>query len=258
MADADAPVAPVRFRPLTKQMAAKRLSEHELAEAIRERTGYSFRDAAMLRRALTHASKRGSDGADNERLEFLGDRVLGLVIAEMLFRRYPEARQGELAVRLNALVSGESCGVIAIEIGLDKLIHADPVAKAAKGRKVGNALADAVEALIAAIYLDGGLEPARAFIARHWEKRAEAVAGLLRSAKTELQEWLAQRDGLRPSYAVVSREGPDHEPVFTVSVEAEGFAAISGVGPSRQSAEQAAAAEFLIREGIWVEEGTPS
>lgn len=257
MADADAPVAPVRFRPLTTKMAAKRLSEDELAEAIRERTGYAFRDTAMLRRALTHASKRGSDGTDNERLEFLGDRVLGLVIAEMLFRRYPDARQGELAVRLNALVSGESCGVIAIEIGLDKLIHADPVAKAAKGRKVGNALADAVEALIAAIYLDGGLEPARAFIAQHWEKRAEAVAGLLRSAKTELQEWLAQRDGLRPSYAVVSREGPDHEPVFTVSVEADGFAAINGVGPSRQSAEQAAATAFLIREGVW-EEGKPS
>ncbi len=239
-------------------MAAKRLSEHELAEAIRERTGYAFRNAAMLRRALTHASKRGSDGADNERLEFLGDRVLGLVIAEMLFRRYPEAQQGELAIRLNALVSGESCGVIAVEIGLDKLIHADPVAKAAKGRKVGNALADAVEALIAAIYLDGGLEPARAFIARHWEKRAEAVAGLLRSAKTELQEWLVQRDGLRPSYSVVSREGPDHEPVFTVSVAADGFEAINGAGPSRQSAEQAAAAAFLVREGVWEEKGMSS
>jgi ribonuclease-3 len=219
-------------------MAAKRLSEHELAEAIGERTGYVFRDTAMLRRALTHASKRGSDGADNERLEFLGDRVLGLVIAEMLFRRYPDARQGELAVRLNALVSGESCGVIAIEIGLDKLIHADPV-----------------EALIAAIYLDGGLEPARAFIARHWEHRAETVAKLLRSAKTELQEWLAQHDGLRPNYSIISREGPDHEPIFTVSVAAEGFPAISGAGPSRQAAEQAAAAAFLIREGVWEEEG---
>lgn len=239
-------------------MAAKPLDANALAEAVRERTGYAFRDAALLRRALTHASKRGSDGTDNERLEFLGDRVLGLVIAEMLFHRYPDARQGELAVRLNALVSGESCGAIALEIGLDKLIHADPVAKSAKGRKVGNALADAVEALIAAIYLDGGMEPARAFIARHWEHRAEAVAKLLRSAKTELQEWLVQHDGLRPNYSIVSREGPDHEPVFTVSVEAKGFAAISGIGPSRQAAEQAAAAAFLIREGVWSEEGTPS
>jgi ribonuclease-3 len=235
-------------------MAAKRLTEHELAEAIGQRTGYAFRNAALLRRALTHASKRGSDGTDNERLEFLGDRVLGLVVSEMLFNRYPEARQGELAVRLNALVSGETCGVIAMELGLDRLIHADPVARSAKG----NALADAVEALIAAIYLDGGLEPARAFIAQHWEHRAETVAKILRSAKTELQEWLAQRDGLRPNYSIVSREGPDHEPLFTVSVEAKGFVAINGVGPSRQSAEQAAAAAFLVREGVWDEEGMPS
>jgi ribonuclease-3 len=102
------------------------------------------------------------------------------------------------------------------------------------------------------------MEPARAFIARHWEHRTEAVAKLLRSAKTELQEWLVQHDGLRPNYSIVSREGPDHEPVFKVSVEAKGFAAISGIGHSRQAAEQAAAAAFLIREGVWSEEGTPS
>lgn len=236
-------------------MPLKRPTGEALAQALVEATGYAFRDFALMSQALTHSSARGKT-VDNERLEFLGDRVLGLVIAELLFKRYPDAPQGELALRLNALVSGESCGLVAVEMGLDRLFHADPVARSLKGRKAGNALADAVEALIAAIYLDGGIEPTRAFIERYWSQRAETLAGSLRSAKTELQEWLAQRDSLRPVYSIASREGPDHEPVFTVRVEAPGFTAVEGVGRSRQAAEQAAASAFLRREGVWKNEGT--
>ena len=236
-------------------MPLKRPTGEALAKALVAATGYAFRDFSLMQRALTHSSARGK-ADDNERLEFLGDRVLGLVIAELLFKKYPDAPQGELALRLNALVSGESCGLVAVEMGLDALFHADPVARGLKGRKAGNALADAVEALIAAIYLDGGLEPTRAFIARYWSHRAESLAGSLRSAKTELQEWLARRDSLRPVYAILSREGPDHEPVFTVLVEAPGFAAISGMGRTRQAAEQAAASAFLKREGVRNNEGT--
>lgn len=232
-------------------MALKRPKGNELAAEIAARTGYAFRDVALLQRALTHSSVRGKVGTDNERLEFLGDRVLALVVTEMLFRLYPDAAQGELAVRLSSLVSGDACAEIAEEIGIVEFIHADAAVKGAQGRKAKNVRADAVEALIAAVYLDGGLESASAFILPLWEKRSQKVLRAVRDAKTVLQEWLAQKNSARPAYVILAREGPDHDPVFTVEVQAPSFAPTAGKGKSRQAAEQAAAAEFLVREGVF-------
>lgn len=239
-------------------MALKRPKGDALAVEIAARTGYAFRDMALLQRALTHSSVRGKVGADNERLEFLGDRVLALVVADMLFKLYPEEAQGELAVRLSALVSGDACAEVAEEIGIVDFIHADAAVKGAQGRKAKNVRADAVEALIAAIYLDGGLQEASAFILRIWQERARKVARAVRDPKTMLQEWLAQRDSARPVYAIVDRQGPDHEPVFTVEVQAPGFDATKGHGRSRQAAEQAAALAFLTREGVAPESEVPA
>ncbi|WP_157015154.1 ribonuclease III [Mesorhizobium xinjiangense] len=232
-------------------MSAKRLSGQALADAITERTGYSFVDVERLERALTHASARGRSGADYERLEFLGDRVLGLVIADLLFRSFPGAPEGELAVRLNALVSGQTCAEVANEIGLADFIRADATAQALKGSKGRGLRADAMEALIAAIYLDGGLEAVRPFILRNWEDRSKAASGAWRDPKTELQEWAHQSLATTPVYSVEDRKGPDHEPVFTVRVEIAGLAPATGTGRAKREAEQAAATEILIREGVW-------
>jgi ribonuclease-3 len=238
-------------------MGLKRPTGDALATALRDRTGHGFRDVALLQTALTHSSAVKAK-TNNERLEFLGDRVLGLVVAEMLFSLFPDAREGDLAPRFNALVDARTCGAIGLELGLDQLIRADAALKAGKGGKASNYLSDAVEALIAAIYLDGGMEPAKAFILRYWEPRSRGVIDKPRNPKSELQEWVAQANGARPEYVIEGREGPDHEPVFTVVVTVAGFAPSRASGPSRRAAEEAAATEFLLREGVWSGESTPS
>ncbi len=210
-----------------------------------------------MQTALTHSSAVKAT-SNNERLEFLGDRVLGLVVAEMLFRIFPDSREGDLAPRFNALVDARTCGAVGVELGLDVLIRADAALKAFKGGRTGNYLSDAVEALIAAIYLDGGMEPARAFIMRYWEPRSHSVVDKPRNPKSELQEWVAQKNGARPEYTIEAREGPDHEPIFTVVVNVSGFSPSRASGPSRRGAEEAAATAFLIREGVWTEESTAS
>ncbi|MEQ1953042.1 ribonuclease III [Mesorhizobium sp. CN2-181] len=231
-------------------MGLKRPTGDALAIVLRDRIGHSFRDVALLQTALTHSSAVRAK-ANNERLEFLGDRVLGLVVAEMLFALFPDAREGDLAPRFNALVDARTCGAIGLELGLDQLIRADAALKAGRGGKAGNYLSDAVEALIAAIYLDGGMDPAKAFILRYWEPRSRGVIDKPRNPKSELQEWVAQANGARPEYSIEGREGPDHEPVFTVAVNVTGFAPSRASGPSRRAAEEAAATEFLLREGVW-------
>jgi ribonuclease-3 len=241
----------LQLRPIA--MALKRPTGEALAQALRERIGYTFRDHHLLQTALTHSSAVKAT-TNNERLEFLGDRILGLVVDELLFGRFPEAREGELAPRFNALVDARTCGAVGIELGLDTVIRADAALKASKGGKAGNYLADAVEALIAAIYLDGGMEPARAFILRYWEPRAHRVVEKPRNPKSELQEWLAQQSTARPEYTIEARQGPDHEPIFTVAVSVPGFPPSRASGSSRRGAEEAAATAFLIREGVWAEE----
>ncbi|TKB27251.1 MAG: ribonuclease III, partial [Mesorhizobium sp.] len=173
--------------------ATKRLTADALAEALVERTGHAFADRQRLQRALTHASARSTHaGVDYERFEFLGDRVLGLVVADMLLAAFPDAAEGELSLRLNALVNAEALSEVAEEIGLPELIRAGSDVRNLEGRKRTNLRADALESLIAVLYLDGGLETARAFIHRYWQPRSQAIGAARRDAKTELQEWAHQ------------------------------------------------------------------
>ncbi len=148
------------------------------AAILAERTGHDFADPGHLARALTHASARGQAGADYERLEFLGDRVLGLVIADQLLRRHPEADQGELALRYNALVNAETLAGIADEIGLAEFVRTGAEISVASARKLKNLRADMVEALIGAVFLDGGLDPARNVVERLWGARIAAAVDM--------------------------------------------------------------------------------
>lgn len=231
----------MKGRPLSAEDTAK------LEKAI----GHTFGEKQWLDRALTHSSTGLAKGANYERLEFLGDRVLGLCIAELLFKTFGNAPEGELSVRLNQLVSAETCVLVADEMELHRFIRTGADVKKLTGKRMMNVRADVVESLIAAIYLDGGLEAARAFILRHWESRATRADGARRDAKTELQEWAHAKFGLTPSYRVDDRSGPDHAPHFTVTVEVKGVAPETGVDRSKRAAEQVAATRMLEREGIW-------
>jgi ribonuclease-3 len=238
-------------------MATKRLSADALADELKRRIGHTFADSQRLQRALTHASARSSHaGVDYERFEFLGDRVLGLVIADMLLAAFPDAAEGELSVRLNALVNAEALAEIAEDIGLPELIRAGSDVRGLDGRKRVNLRADALESLIAVLYLDGGLEAARAFIHKYWQSRSQATGAARRDAKTELQEWAHQAASAVPAYKIESREGPDHDPLFTVSVKVGAFQLATGSGRSKREAEQAAAAALLVREGVWLNQGS--
>ncbi|WP_265515598.1 ribonuclease III [Nitratireductor luteus] len=232
-------------------MADKRLTGEELAEAVERRTGITFRQNGLLLEALTHASARGAKGSDYQRLEFLGDRVLGLVVAEMLYHAFPDAPEGELSVRLNALVNAETLAEVTDELALDELIHIGSDLKALAVRKQVNLRSDVMESLIAVIYLQDGLEAARSFIHANWEKRSRKPLAARQDPKTALQEWAHQVSGATPDYAVESREGPDHDPVFTVVVSIKGYGVGRGKGRSKREAEQVAATEILIREGVW-------
>ena len=215
--------------------------------------GYEFNQKARLDRALTHSSARSVKGGGNyERLEFLGDRVLGLCIAELLFRTFGVATEGELSVRLNQLVSADTCAEVADEMELHLYIRTGADVKKLTGKRMLNVRADVVESLIAALYLDGGLEVARGFILRQWQKRAIREDGARRDAKTELQEWAHAKFALTPVYRVDDRSGPDHDPRFTVTVEIAGIAPETGIDRSKRAAEQVAATKILEREGIWL------
>jgi ribonuclease-3 len=225
---------------------------------------YSFKDPELLRVALMHPSAvstgRGrrsrksaetvGRGADNQRLEFLGDRVLGIVVAEMLFRAFPDEDEGALARRLAALVRQDSLDAVAREIALGRYLTISRGEEEGGGRDNPAILADACEALMGAIYLDGGLEAARTFVERHWRPKMDAEAKPPQDAKTALQEW-AQAAGLAlPLYTVVKSEGPPHDPVFEVEVTVSGQQPASARGRSKRAAEQAAARRLLDRVGV--------
>lgn len=232
-------------------MAGRRLKGAELAAAAEARTEVAFRDPALLERALTHSSARGKEGADYQRLEFLGDRVLGLVVAEMLYEAFPDASEGELSVRLNALVNAETLAEIADELKLTELIRTGSDLRALAARKQVNMRADVLEALIAVIYIQDGLDGARRFIRAHWTERSRAAGASRADPKTVLQEWAHQVSGSPPEYRIEGREGPDHDPVFTAAVRIPGYPEGRGRGRSKREAEQAAATEVLVREGVW-------
>ena len=224
----------------------------DAVEALQRRLGRRFADPALLERALTHASVAGGSTRrhDNEILEFIGDRVIGLLAAERLAELYPTAPEGDLAPRLNALVSREACARVARRMELGPALRLSGAETKTGGRDKDSILADACEAVMAAIYRDAGLEAARAAFLDLW---AEAFAELglprPRDAKTALQEWAQGQGKPLPTYAVVGRTGPDHQPLFTVRAQVQGLEPADAQGRSRQEAEKAAAAVLLQREG---------
>lgn len=221
---------------------------------LQERIDYEFRDKMMLHEALTHSSAaHGQEGHVNyERLEFLGDRVLGLAIAELLFDAFPELPEGDLALRYNRLVSRESCEEVAKAIDLGAFLKLGSSEALAGGRSKRTILADACEALLGAAYLDGGWEPVKKLIEAYWSPLIEKCAFVPRDPKTALQEWVQGRGNKKlPRYVKVDRSGPDHAPLFIYEVRVEGFEPTRGEGATRRAAEQAAATEMLLREGVW-------
>jgi ribonuclease-3 len=224
-----------------------------VTQGLIERIGYQFRDPNLLMRALTHSSFRAKNGHDYEAMEFLGDRVLGLIIAEELYRRDPHMAEGPLTQSLKSLVCTETLAEIAGELGLADALRAEKRGNTNSVRASVNVLADACEALIAAVYLDAGLEGARSFVRRHWKDRFDSVRFDLKDPKTTLQEWAGARALAGPVYEVVGRHGPHHDPTFIVDVTVENYGPARGEGRSKRQAEQEAARALLKREGIWVE-----
>jgi ribonuclease-3 len=221
--------------------------------SLEERIGYRFKDAALLDSALSHISSlKGSRNraGSYQRLEFLGDHVLGLVISDMLFRAFPKADEGELSRRLADLVRKETCADMARAIDLGAAIRLGSSEANAGGRKRPAILADVCEALIGAVYLDGGFPAAEALVGRLWEERLRTPAQPLRDPKTVLQEWAQARGLPTPAYREVERSGPDHDPEFRVAVHLPKFAPAEGLGRSKRAAEQAAAAAMMAREGV--------
>lgn len=221
--------------------------------AVEERIGYRFADRKLLRRALTHASALGdaAQGENYQRLEFLGDRVLGLAVADMLLRAFPLASEGELSRRLAALVREETCAAVALAMELDRAVRVGP-GKSARERVTPAILADVCEAVVGAVFLDGGFALAATLVTRYWTERMLAPAPALRDPKTTLQEWAQGRGMPTPAYREVERTGPHHDPQFRVVVELPDQPAAEGVGRSKRVAEQAAAAAMLGRHGIAV------
>ena len=221
--------------------------------ALEARLGHRFRDPLLLKRALSHSS---AGEPSNERLEFLGDRVLGLVVAERLFADFPSISEGGLAVRLNALVRREACAKAAEAAGIGEYLVMAWSESSSGGRQKSAILAGACEAVIAALYFDGGMEAARAFILRYWDDAFATLGAELRDAKTALQEWAqsgALKKKVQPVYTVTGREGPDHAPVFTVEVSLAGIEPQMGEGPTKRDAEQDAARRMLMQLGQWSE-----
>jgi ribonuclease-3 len=216
--------------------------------ALEQRLGHRFADRELLDRALTHSS--AGEGAKkvghNERLEFLGDRVLNLLTAERLMELYPDEREGELTKRMHALISGEVCARVAGRIGLSEALRLAGGESRRGGRANATILGDACEALLAALYRDAGLENTREVFERIWAAEfdaAEAVAGS--NPKSELQEWAAHRKLPQPGYETLARSGPAHAPTFEVEVRVGELGSVKGRGGSRQQAEKAAAEAFL-------------
>ena len=199
-------------------------------------------DLALYHRALTH----GSTGqADYQRLEFLGDRILGLVIADMLYHRYAEEAEGRLSHRLNALVSGLTCADIARQVGVPDQLRLGKQARDDGAQQSDNVLGDVMEALIGALYLDHGIDAARALIERLWGPLIETANGAPKHPKSALQEWCAAHGRKVPEYVITKKQGPPHAMIFEITVTVKGFDPVTATAHSKQAAETAAALAFL-------------
>ncbi len=211
-------------------------------DALLARIGYSFRDNALLKLALTHPSVARAQS--NQRLEFLGDAVLGLVVARLLYNLYPAEQEGELARRHAALVRGETLTMVAREIGLGEALHIG-VSEQGGGRDNASNLEDALEALIGAIYLDGGMEAAETFIMPRWSEMARKTEAPPKDAKTALQEWAQARGLPVPNYVLVESTGPAHAPEFTIETTVQGHPPAQAKAAGKRAAEQLAAGMLL-------------
>ncbi|MGE3829475.1 MAG: ribonuclease III [Parvibaculaceae bacterium] len=220
-------------------------------QAICASIGYEFKDRDLIKAALTHgSSKTGTLKTSYQRLEFLGDRVLGLVIAEELYRRHPRRAEGQLAPNFSLLVRAETCAEAASELGIGEHIRLGVRERLQGVAKNVFILGDVMEAILGAIYLDGGLEPARVLILRLWEKRLASRSTSVKDAKSFLQEWALGQAKNIPAYRIIAREGPDHSPSFTIGVAVDGYEEATAQGQSKRAAEQLAAQAFLKREKI--------
>nr|WP_210340279.1 ribonuclease III [Microvirga splendida] len=219
-----------------------------------DKLGYRFENPALLDEALTHVSAPKADGQSYQRLEFLGDRVLGLAIADLLYRTFPGAPEGELSRRLAELVRRESCAEIAIAWDVGPHLKLGAGEAHSGERRNQTILADVAEAIIGAVFLDRGYEAARNLVEGAFKPLLEAPRRPLRDPKSALQEWAQGRGLPPPTYAIVEQTGPDHAPKFRVVVRVKGTENEFGLGTSKRIAEQAAARSLLLREGVWTEE----
>ncbi|NVN86291.1 MAG: ribonuclease III [Rhodopseudomonas sp.] len=239
--------------PAAAKKRRSKVSAKAAAAAIEQRIGHAFADPALLATAFTHVSalKSSRNRADSyQRLEFLGDHVLGLVVSDMLYRAFPKADEGELSKRLADLVRKETCADVARSLELLEGIKLGTVGAGAGARLRKSVLGDICEAVIGAVFLDGGYPAAAKFVERNWIERMRKPVRPLRDAKTVLQEW-AQGKGLpTPVYREVERTGPHHDPQFRVAVDLPGLAPAEGVGGSKRAAEKVAASVMLEREGV--------
>lgn len=217
---------------------------HPLFE-LEQRIGYRFRNSPSMEQALTHSSKSGV--ANNERIEFLGDRVLNLVMAHILYEQFPGEAEGSLAKRHSALVQGPMLAAIAVTINLGDFMTMSEAERAAGGAENENILADGMEALLGAVFLDGGLEPAREVIIRLWDKYILTHADVQQDPKTELQEWAQARGLPLPHYEIIGKSGPDHAPRFQIELRVEGLDPVTADGSSRRHAEKDAARTMLAQ-----------
>jgi len=221
------------------------------SQALAEILGHDFDDPQLLTLALTHPSATGTDEREDarlnnyQRLEFLGDRVLGLAIAALLFERYPREREGRLARRHTQLVRKEALTRIARGIGLGAFLVMSKGEEEAGGRENAATLADCCEAVIAALFLDGGMPAAERFIHAYWMPLMEAAEAPPKDVKTALQEWTQARALPLPDYKVIANEGPDHRPVFSVELSVKGQPTVTATGSSKRAAEKAAARKLL-------------
>jgi ribonuclease III len=223
-------------------------------DALLDRLGYRFERRELLEEALTHVSAPNAGGQSYQRLEFLGDRVLGLAVAEMLYRTFPGAPEGELSRRLAELVRRESCAEVALSWDVGPYLKLGAGEVHSGERRNQTILADVTEAIIGAVFLDSGYDAASALVERSFKELLDAPRRPLRDPKSALQEW-AQGQGLpTPTYAVVEQTGPDHAPQFRIVVKVRGKESGLGTGSSKRIAEQAAARNLLLREGVWTEE----
>jgi ribonuclease-3 len=234
---------------LTGELKARDRREAAIA-ALEAALGHDFKDRALLERALTHASVAGVSPniPHNETLEFLGDRVLGLLAAERLLELHPGEREGPLSHRLHAVVNRDACARVGRAIGIQDAMRKKSVSVERTGRAGDTVVADATEALLAAIYLDGGLDAARGVFGRIWQDELSASEPTNANPKVELQELMQKQGRAAPTYDIVSTRGPAHAPELTVRLHVDGEEPVTATGRSRQEAEKAAARTLLERQ----------